>query len=745
MRRFLALAILFLAPLLAQAGDWTHWRGPLQSGVSPEKDLPTKFDVVWRAPYPGRSTPLVMKGRVYLINNVGKGVTEQERVICLDADTGKLLWEHKFNVWHTDIVSARLGWTNLAADPATESIYAHGTQGLLLCFDKNGKIRWQRSLSEEFGRISGYGGRIVSPIIVDDLVVVGMLNSSWGDQKGGARWLALNKNNGQVVWWSEPGGQPKDTFYCTPVVAVINGQKILITGGADGGVYAMKAGTGEKVWAYPLGTAMINSSPVIQGNLVYIGHGEENPDNNVLGRVVCLDASQIEKGQPKLVWKKDGVKARYSSPFVHENIVVFPDDIGRLHAFDALTGKKAFLFQYGRNARGSPVYADGKIYVGEVDAKFHILKLDGKKCERLHEEEFFSKDGKSDIEVNGSPAIANGRVYFSTSEETYCIGAKTAIPGAPGKEKAVEPTKGTKVTWLQVVPAEVTIYKGETVKFAVRAFDDHGNLLEGKTPDNLEWTLPTPPLPPGAKNPPPPLKGELKDGAFTADAKLPSQQGYVDVIAGDLKARARVRVAPQLPYSQDFEKIPNGAIPGGWVNTQGKFLIKTLTSGEKVLAKVTDKASPLVARGNAFIGRPHDQDYLIEADVQGGKVGKDMPDMGIVNNRYTLQLAGNIQKLRITSWDALPRVDRTIPFPWEPGVWYRLKLTVDLSGKDAVVKGKCWKRGEDEPKEWTLSVTDPLPNTEGAPGLYAYVTGIPEGGSGTDVFFDNVRILPNKK
>ena len=102
-------------------------------------------------------------------------------------------------------------------------------------------------------------------------------------------------------------------------------------------------------------------------------------------------------------------------------------------------------------------------------------------------------------------------------------------------------------------------------------------------------------------------------------------------------------------------------MPGGWVNTQGKFLVATV-QGEKVLKKVNDKGSPLIARGNAYIGMPNLTNYTIECDVMGTQVGPDLPDMGIVANRYTLIMAGNIQKLRITSWDALPRIDKSIPF-----------------------------------------------------------------------------------
>ena len=77
---------------------------------------------------------------------------------------------------------------------------------------------------------------------------------------------------------------------------------------------------------------------------------------------------------------------------------------------------------------------------------------------------------------------------------------------------------------------------------------------------------------------------------------------------------------PRLPYAQDFNKIPDGAVPGGWVNTQGKFLIKTLKDGSKVLAKVNTNPNPLIARGNAFIGLPTMKDYTIECDVLGTTV-----------------------------------------------------------------------------------------------------------------------------
>src|SRR5262245_35395002 len=291
-----------LSPI--SAGDWTHWRGPLQTGVSFDTGLPEKFSLdpkavgsncVWTAPYGCRSTPVVMNGRVYFIGSFGSGLTAGERVVCLNADTGEKVWEDKFNVFHTAIVLNRLGWTSPAGDPETGNVYVHGTQGHLRCYNKDGKILWQHNLTEEYGRVSGYGGRIVGAICDGDLVIVGMISASWGDYSRGAnRIAAFDKKTGDVVWWS-PLDSPA-TYASVPVVAVINGQRLLITGSADGGIHAVQVRTGKHVWSYHFGGKAINCSPVVEGNYVYCSHGEENNDIGELGRLVCDDAGNVANG-----------------------------------------------------------------------------------------------------------------------------------------------------------------------------------------------------------------------------------------------------------------------------------------------------------------------------------------------------------------------------------------------------------------------------------------------------------------
>ena len=157
-----------------------------------------------------------------------------------------------------------------------------------------------------------------------------------------------------------------------------------------------------------------------------------------------------------------------------------------------------------------------------------------------------------------------------------------------------------------------------------------------------------------------------------------------------------------------------------------------------------DTVRALVAIGNGYITLSTAKDYTIECDVQGSKVGDDLPDMGIVANRYTLILAGNLQKLRLVSWDALPRVDKTVQYDWKPDTWYRMKLTTEMQAGKGVIRGKAWPADQQEPAEWTVELTDSLPIPEGSAALYGYVQGVLDKRPGTEIYYDNLRITPNK-
>src|SRR6187431_2465804 len=168
-------------------GDWPEARGPNRDGRSAETGLPDSWDVkgtnlLWRVPFGGRSAPIVMGNRVYVQNPVGRGPDLQERVMALDADTGKVVWEYKFNIFQSDVPPHRVGWASPAADPETGNIYALGVGASVVALSKDGKLLWDRSIGEEFAAFTTHGGRTAAPIIDGDLVIVSAAISSWGAQ-----------------------------------------------------------------------------------------------------------------------------------------------------------------------------------------------------------------------------------------------------------------------------------------------------------------------------------------------------------------------------------------------------------------------------------------------------------------------------------------------------------------------------------------------------------------------------------
>jgi len=729
-------AILAAAVLSPASAQWPSWRGPLQSGVSTETGLVSKWSpegesLLWKAPFTGRSTPVIDDGRVCAVGRTGEGITRQERTACYDAFSGELLWEHRFNVFHTTIPFNRVGWSSPAADPDTGNLYVHGVQGLLMCYDRDGKVLWSCSLTEEFGRISGYGGRNHTPVVDGNLVIISFLNASWGKQAiPRHRYFAFDKYSGEVVWISTPGGPPLDTTYSTPVVAQIAGRRLLVAGNADGAVYAMEVRTGRKVWGFGLSKRGLNVSVVVAGDRVYAAHSEENLDTTTMGRVVCIDGSGSgDVTASHELWRLDGCTAGYTSPIVHDGRLYIMDNSANLHCLDATSGEEHWAHNVGRVGKGSPVWADGKLFVPEVNGTLQILEVSDKAAAVLDSDQITMPDGRA-AEIFGSPAVGYGNIYLATEEGLYCVGkggSKSAVPApvvtASLSQKAL--------SHIQIVPAEVSLAPGETAQFRVIGFDDTGTPVsmtktamtktDSDANSDLRWTLEN-------------LPGELTDGLFTAPAEKVIGDIKVALEDPTIQSRVRVRVLPSGDQTETFNTMNaepgSNPSPSHWIGSGGgKFSVVDL-EGDRVLLKGLAKRG--LQRSNVYIGPPSMSGYTMQADIMGTQGKRNRPDIGLIAQRYTLDLMGNHQRLQVRSWAAGLRMATTMDFPWEMDVWYTMKMHVDIVNGEAIVRGKVWKREAAEPEQWTIIAHDPLPNLEGSPGLYGY--------SPTPVYYDNVMV-----
>lgn len=716
---YLTLSLLLLFP--TTAGDWAEWRGPARDGISAEKNLPVKWspageNLAWKAPYGGRSTPIVMGDRVFLQTPVGKGATLQERVVALNADTGKLIWEHRFNVYLSDVPPHRVGWASPVGDPATGNVYAFGSGGTLLGLGRDGKVLWERSLGEDFGLLTTHGGRTVSPIIDGDLVIVSGVTFMWGQHGRGAhRFIAFDKKTGETIWVSAPGGRPYDTTYAPPIIANVNGTRLLIQGASDGVVHAIKPQTGEPVWKYEVSKRGLNTGVVVHGSTAILTHSEENLGTSEMGMMVAVDAGAKGDIKPEQIkWRTFGWQGGFSSPVIDGERLYQLDNSANIAAFDVNTGKRLWLDNLGTIQKASPVLADGKLYVGTENGKFFILEPSATGVKVLDQDQLGTE------QIIASVAVSNGRVYVVSDTNLYCIGKRSNVGStAPAPVEGL-PNPNRAATHVQVVPTELLLKPGDSVNFRVRLFDERGTFIREER--GATWSVDQ-------------LKGTVTNGQFVAQADAIAQAGLVKATVGDLSGTASVRVFPPLPWTETFEAIKINEPPPSWVNTTLKFRVRE-EAGNKVLVKTIEGTS-LLTRARAYMGPSDFANYTVEADVLATQKRRQQGDAGVIAQRYVLTLFGNIQTLHLEPWQ--PETERTasIPYAWKPDIWYRLKLQVEnLPNGTTRARGKAWPASETEPTAWMIERIDPIPNRQGAPGIF--------GNALAEVYFDNLKVYSNK-
>jgi len=766
-----------------------HYEGPaLVTSFDPE----TGENVLWTHEEGGISTPVIMGGRLYtLVRHKPGTVEEAEKVICLDARTGEKLWENVFNVYLSDVPAERVGWSAVATDAESKTVFAHGVCGVFTAIDaETGGTKWQRSLHEEFGFLSTYGGRTNIPVVFEDLVIASAVVTGWGDTARPAhRFLGLDKASGEVRWMNGTRELPEDTTYSTPALAVLGGQAALVFGSSDGSIWNFQPRTGKAVWNERLSRRGINASPLVEGETIYASQAEENLDNTSMGSANAFrgtgsgDITETAK-----LWQHKGVTAGKAMPVTLGDRVYFVEDGAKVNAFEKATGTRVGkpVRLLGTIVRSSPLVADGKLYLCSTSG-FHVLEPTADGLKFVHRMRLAEDD-----EVTASLVAADGRLYLTSGARIYCLGEKERDFSGPSTTRPAAVSAATKApagepAWVQVVPAEACIAGGESLPLKVRLYDAAGRFVK-ESPAEFTATA-------GNVTP---------EGVYTAPAD--SHAGaIVTAKVGSLEGRARIRSMPPLPWRFDFEGIPLGPDPKGgppkgdpplpWIGMRYRHVIREV-DGSKCLVKVT--TIPKGTRSQGWIGPIELHDYSIQADCRaaetgvgtpgdpaGGIRGQDargydnapedersdghlarresadppaeprsdghlarrepldpaalekarMPDMGLIAQRYTLDLMGAAQQLQLRSWppQVATHFSKTIPFAWEAGRWYTIRFEARTRDGDAVLRGKVWPRGEPEPEAWTIEAVHEAGNLAGSPGFFGNA-------KDSEISIDNVSV-----
>ena len=233
--------------------------------------------------------------------------------------------------------------------------------------------------------------------------------------------------------------------------------------------------------------------------------------------------------------------------------------------------------------KGSPVLADGKLYVGTENGRVHILKPSKTGVEVLDDDALpiSIQEGTGGAEpgpepIVASPAVANGRVYIASMDALYAIGPKAlkAAPAAPATTTAAPPAAAGPATVALVYPSDVTLTPGKAQKFTVNLFDANGNPAPTPAGTTIAWALDG-------------LKGAVAaDGTFTPDAAAGGQAGAIKATVGAPRGIARMRVA-LTAVDDNFDDITAEPPPAAWIYATGVFDVKDL-EGSKVLQRRED-------------------------------------------------------------------------------------------------------------------------------------------------------------
>jgi outer membrane protein assembly factor BamB len=413
----LFLIVLLLCPTVRLTADnWPQWRGPLLNGLSHETNLPVRWSrtegVTWTLPLPAwsGSTPIVWDDRIFL--NVAEGPSTF--LWCVNREDGTVRWKRPIAGGNKQIRKQNTSTPSPVTDGT--GVWIMSGTGVLKAFDFDGNERWARDLQREygpFGQLYGYGS---SPLLFEDSLYVQVLHGSHTEAP--SYLVRINKADGKTVWRAErrTGAQQESPdAYTTPALLRTGTHAEIVVSGADV-VTGNDASTGAEIWrAEGLnptrdGIYRIVASPFVQDGIIY-APSRERP------LLALRSGGRGDVSSSHVLWKfMNGPDV--PMPVTDGKYFYVINDRGIMWCLDAKAGTPLYERQRLRSSTytGSPVLADGKIYITDEDGVTSVIQA-GPKFAVLAENDL-------DEYTLSSPAVSDGQIFIRTDKRLYAIGVR---------------------------------------------------------------------------------------------------------------------------------------------------------------------------------------------------------------------------------------------------------------------------------------------------------------------------------
>ena len=446
------LLTLVLALPAAPQENWPSFRGPDARGLAPGAPMATEWNVpegtgvLWRTPVPGlaHSSPVIWGRRMFVTTAVrtageselsslygspgygaGESVEDEGEhrfaMLCLDTASGEVLWERTLHTGKPRTMRHPKS-SHASATPACDAervVASFGSEGLF-ALDHDGEVLWQADLGTLDVGAPGHGkegyqwGFASSPVVYGDRVLVQV------DHEGPSYLAAFDATDGKELW-RRP--REENSTWCTPTVhprAAGGRSQVIVNGYQHIGGYDLA--TGEEIWKLVGGGDVPVPTPVVVDDLIYLtsSHGPSRPL-----RAVHVEAQGTLGSDPQteehLAWSHPRRGVYMQTPLVIDGLVYACSDGGILGCYDARTGEEVYRERVGSGGTGfsgSPVAADGKLYLSGESGEVHVVQL-GREFKLLAVNDL----GETCM---ATPAAAGPVLFFRTRHHVVAIGQAPA-------------------------------------------------------------------------------------------------------------------------------------------------------------------------------------------------------------------------------------------------------------------------------------------------------------------------------
>lgn len=398
------LALLLLAPAVANAENWPSWRGPDGQSVSNEKGIPLTWsdseNVKWKIPLAdqGNSSPVVWNKRIFLTQANKDGLTRS--LLCFNREDGKELWN--IDVEYTE---KERNWNPnwyANASPVTDGervIVSFGSAGMF-CYDFEGKELWKRT---DLGTWDHAFGNSSSPILYGDLAIL------WcgpNEKMGRNYLLAVDKKTGKTAWEHDE----KNGSWGTPLITKIDGEDQLLLSTIPY-LKGIDPRTGKDIWWCEGLNKYVYTSPLYRDGFAVAMSGYNGADLAVkVGGKGDITSQRL--------WQHPQNIQRVGTGVLHGGHVYMMEENGVPHCYDVQTGAEVWKVEKrpgGGKTWGSMVLVEERLYVMMSNAETLVFAA-------KPEYELLATNslGRGN-ETNSTPAISDGQIFLRTFKHLWCI------------------------------------------------------------------------------------------------------------------------------------------------------------------------------------------------------------------------------------------------------------------------------------------------------------------------------------